>query len=92
MNLLITCFNQLNNAIYGIAVFFMYCFNKIQQFIIGNTHEEPVRLARVENISWKEKYEAELILGAGIGVIILLFLFAFLVVGQMDPYNNGCLV
>lgn len=42
--------------------------------------------------SFREKYEAELILGAGAMVIILLFLFAFLVVGPMDPYNNGCLV
>lgn len=42
--------------------------------------------------SFREKYEAELILGAGAMVIILLFLFAFYVVGPMDPYTNGCLV
>lgn len=42
--------------------------------------------------SFREKYEAELILGAGAMVIILLFLFAFLVVGPMDPYTNGGLV
>lgn len=49
----------------------------------------PVRLYPQ---SFREKYEAELILGAGAMVIILLFLFAFLVVGPMDPYTNGGLV
>lgn len=51
----------------------------------------PVRLYPKQ--SFREKYEAELILCAGAMVIILLlFLFAFLVVGPMDPYTNGGLV
>lgn len=48
----------------------------------------PVRLYPKQ--SFREKYEAELILCAGAMVII--FLFAFLVVGPMDPYTNGGLV
>lgn len=55
-----------------------------------NNKPTPVRLHK--KVSWREKYEAELILGAGAMVIILLFLFAFLVVGPMDPYTNGGLV
>lgn len=47
----------------------------------------PARLHK--KLSWREKYEVELIFAAGIGVIILLFIFAFCVVGQMDPYTNG---
>ena len=39
-----------------------------------------------------EKYEVEIIFAKGIILIILLFIFAFCIVGQMDPYNNGCLV
>lgn len=50
----------------------------------------PVRLYPKQ--SFREKYEAELILCGGAMVIILLFLFAFLVVGRMDPYTNGGLV
>lgn len=46
----------------------------------------------VSETIFQGEYEAELILGAGAMVIILLFLFAFLVVGPMDPYTNGCLV
>ena len=49
----------------------------------------PVRLYPKQ--SFREKYEAELILCAGAMVIILLFIFAFCIVGQMDPYTNGCL-
>lgn len=56
----------------------------------GGYKSSPVRLYPKQ--SFREKYEAELILGAGAMVIILLFLFAFLVVGPMDPYTNGCLV
>ena len=54
-----------------------------------NNKPTPVRLHKQ---SFREKYEAELILCAGAMVIILLFLFAFLVVGPMDPYTNGGLV
>lgn len=50
----------------------------------------PVRLYPKQ--SFREKYEAELILCAGAMVIILLFLFAFLVVGPMNPYTNGGLI
>ncbi len=56
----------------------------------GGHKSSPVRLYPKQ--SFREKYEAELILGAGAMVIILLFIFAFCIVGQMDPYNNGCLV
>lgn len=55
-----------------------------------NNKPTPVRLHK--KVSWREKYEAELILCAGAMVIILLFLFAFYVVGPMDPYTNGGLV
>ena len=57
-----------------------------------NNEPTPARLGKVKEVSWREKYEVELILASGIMVIILLFLFAFLVVGQMDPYYNGGLV
>lgn len=56
----------------------------------GGHKSSPVRLYPKQ--SFREKYEAELILGAGAMVIILLFLFAFFVVGPMDPYTNGGLV
>ena len=85
MNLLTTCFNNLNKAVYGVAVFFMYCFNMINNFISRNT--PPARLGKQP--SFKEQYEVELIFLAGICVIVGLFLFAFFVVGQMDPYTNG---
>ena len=55
-------------------------------------HKTPTPARLHKKVSWKEKYEVELIFAAGIGVIILLFLFAFLVVGQMDPYYNGGLI
>lgn len=55
----------------------------------GGHKSSPVRLYPKQ---FREKYEAELILGAGAMVIILLFIFAFLVVGPMDPYTNGGLV
>lgn len=47
----------------------------------------PVRLYPKQ--SFREKYEAELILGAGAMVIILLFLFAFLVVGPMENIEES---
>lgn len=52
-----------------------------------NNKPTPVRLHK--KVSWREKYEVEIIFAKG---IILLFIFAFCIVGQMDPYNNGCLV
>ena len=55
-------------------------------------NNKPTPASLHKKVSWREKYEAELILGAGAMVIILLFLFAFLVVGPMDPYTKGCLV
>lgn len=55
-------------------------------------HKTPTPVRLHKKVSWREKYEAELILGAGAMGIILLFLFAFLVVGHMDPYTNGGLV
>ena len=55
-----------------------------------NNKPTPVRLHK--KVSWREKYEVEIIFAKGIILIILLFLFAFFVVGQMDPYTNGCLV
>lgn len=56
----------------------------------GGHKSSPVRLYPKQ--SFREKYEAELILCSGAMGIILLFLFAFYVVGPMDPYYNGCLV
>ena len=50
----------------------------------------PARLHK--KVSWREKYEVEIIFAKGILLIILLFLFAFCIVGPMDPYTNGCLV
>lgn len=55
-----------------------------------NNKPTPARLHK--KVSWREKYEVEIIFAKGILLIILLFLFAFLVVGPMDPYTNGCLV
>lgn len=55
-----------------------------------NNKPTPVRLHK--KVSWREKYEVEIIFAKGIILIILLFLFAFLVVGPMDPYTNGGLV
>lgn len=55
-----------------------------------NNKPTPARLHK--KVSWREKYEVEIIFAKGIILIILLFLFAFYVVGPMDPYNNGCLV
>lgn len=54
-----------------------------------NNKPTPVRLHKK---SWREKYEVEIIFAKGIILIILLFIFAFCIVGQMDPYTNGCLV
>ena len=82
-------FNNLNKAFYGATICFMFLYNKINS--LGNNNE-PARLNKIEELSWREKYEVELIFAMGIGVIVLLFLFAFLVVGQMDPYYNGGLV
>lgn len=53
-----------------------------------NNKPTPARLHK--KVSWREKYEV--IFAKGIILIILLFLFAFCIVGQMDPYTNGCLV
>lgn len=55
-----------------------------------NNKPTPVRLHK--KVSWREKYEVEIIFAKGIILIILLFLFAFFVVGPMDPYTNGGLV
>lgn len=55
-----------------------------------NNKPTPARLHK--KVSWREKYEVEIIFAKGIILIILLFLFAFLVVGPMDPYTNGGLV
>ena len=55
-----------------------------------NNKPTPARLHK--KVSWREKYEVEIIFAKGILLIILLFLFAFYVVGPMDPYTNGCLV
>lgn len=55
-----------------------------------NNKPTPVRLHK--KVSWREKYEVEIIFAKGIILIIVLFLFAFLVVGPMDPYTNGGLV
>lgn len=55
-----------------------------------NNKPTPARLHK--KVSWKEKYEVEIIFAKGIILIILLFLFAFYVVGPMDPYTNGGLV
>lgn len=56
-----------------------------------NNKPTPVRLHK--KVSWREKYEVEIIAKGIILIIliILLFIFAFCIVGQMDPYNNGCL-
>lgn len=62
----------------------------ILSFIGVNHKPTPVRLHK--KVSWKEKYEVEIIFAKGIILIILLFIFAFCIVGQMDPYTNGCLV
>lgn len=60
-------------------------------YFIGVDHKPtPARLHK--NSLLKKSTKGELILAAGAGVIILLFIFAFCIVGQMDPYNNGCLV
>ena len=56
----------------------------------GGHKSSPVRLYPKQ--SFREKYEVEIIFAKGIILIILLFIFAFCIVGQMDPYNNGCLV
>ena len=53
-------------------------------------NSSPVRLYPKQ--SFREKYEVEIIFAKGIILIILLFIFAFCIVGQMDPYTNGCLV
>lgn len=90
MTLLINCLNNINKAIYGVIILLIHCFNKVNNFILGKT--TPARLGPIENLTFREKYEAELILLSGVGVIILLFIFAFCIVGQMDPYTNGCLV
>lgn len=55
-----------------------------------NNKPTPVRLHK--KVSWREKYEEELEIIFAKILIILLFIFAFCIVGQMDPYNNGCLV
>lgn len=55
-----------------------------------NNKPTPVRLHK--KVSWREKYEVEIIFAKGIILIILLFIFAFLVVGPMDPYTNGGLI
>lgn len=55
-----------------------------------NNKPTPARLHK--KVSWREKYEVEIIFAKGIFLIILLFIFAFLVVGPRDPYTNGCLV
>ena len=55
-----------------------------------NNKPTPVRLHK--KVSWREKYEVEIIFAKGIIFIILLFIFAFCIVGQMDLYTNGCLV
>lgn len=48
-----------------------------------NNKPTPVRLHK--KVSWREKYEVEIIFAKGIILIILLFIFAFCIVGQMDP-------
>lgn len=55
-----------------------------------NNKPTPARLHK--KVSWREKYEVEIIFAKGIILIILLFIFAFCIVGQMDSYTNGCLV
>lgn len=62
----------------------------ILSFIGVNHKPTPARLHK--KVSWREKYEVEIIFAKGIFLIILLFIFAFCIVGQMDPYTNGCLV
>ena len=50
-------------------------------------HKTPTPVRLHKKVSWREKYEVEIIFAKGIILIILLC-----IVGQMDPYNNGCLV
>lgn len=78
--------HNLNKIFYGIAICSMFCFNKINHII--NTRDTPVRLEKVEDVSWREKYEVELIFAAGIGLIIILFLIAFSI-GASNPTIKG---
>ena len=55
-------------------------------------HKTPTPARLHKKVSWREKYEVEIIFAKGILLIILLFIFAFLVVGPMDPYYNGGLI
>lgn len=73
------------------------CFDEFEQLLLSEDYESQEELNHRLNEEYFQVYELtndEMLefARAGAMVIILLFLFAFLVVGPMDPYTNGCLV
>jgi|GEM_PF-1647060 len=84
--------NKIGNALYRInqSQYKDYC--EIDELFVFLAQEYPEQRELFETLYAEYAEYVEEQSRLRIILIILLFIFAFCIVGQMDPYTNGCLV